>query len=149
GRRNGCLGWSRCPSRGAATIRPPPGSRIAAAGASEPSTTQRGGSAMWSWRTKQASRASRPRPSFKPPLETLQGRITPAFAIRATELNNLGAVVASSTQTSPAGPGSALNAFFSLPDFAITIVGNNSATGTGFSAHSTTINMLYTGPTGA
>jgi hypothetical protein len=79
----------------------------------------------------------------------LEARITPSYAIRATELNSLGVVEASNTQTSPLGPGNFFNAQFMLPDFSIVVVGNNSTTGPSFASHSTTINMLYTGPTGA
>ncbi len=98
---------------------------------------------------RQGDAVTQARKPFRPALEALEGRVVPAFAIRATEFDSLKNVVASSTQTSPSGPGSAFNAIFTLPDFSITIVGNNSNIGSTYAAHSTTINMLYTGPTGA
>ncbi len=108
---------------------------------------------VWSKRKsmfrRQGDAVTQARKPFRPALEALEGRVVPAFAIRATEFDSLKNVVASSTQTSPNGPGSAFNAIFTLPDFSITIVGNNSNIGSTYAAHSTTINMLYTGPTGA
>ena len=111
---------------------------------------------MGTLKTKRASHrkaipsTARRRSAFRPStMELLETRITPAYSIRATELSSLGSVIASSTQSSPSGPGNGFNAIFTLPDFSIAIVGNNSTTGPSFAAHSTTINMLYTGPTGA
>ena len=58
-------------------------------------------------------------------------------------------MIASSTQSSPLGPGNSFTAVFSLPDISIVLVGNTSNTGPGFTAHSTSINIDYNGPTGA
>src|SRR5262249_27319562 len=86
---------------------------------------------------------------FRPALERLEDRTVPSFAIRATEFDAGGNMVRAGTQTSPASPGNPFTATFSLPDFSITIVTNNSTTGSGSSSHSSTINMLYIGPAGA
>ena len=101
-------------------------------------------------RQRTSELAARRRSSFRTSsLELLESRIVLAYSIRATELSNLGAVIASSTQSSPLGPGNSFTAVFSLPDISIVLVGNTSNTGPGFTAHSTSINIDYNGPTGA
>src|SRR5438093_12833160 len=94
------------------------------------------------------ARASRRSHWFRPALERLEDRTVPSFAIRATEFDSLGNVEASSTQTSPLGPGNTFNPSFTLPDFVIVAVLNISTTSPG-AAHSTTVNIFYTGPTGS
>jgi len=69
------------------------------------------------------------------------------FAIRATSFNGAGQVTGTQTFTSANGPGASFGATFTLPDFSgalsNTTANNNSTTGTGFSAHSITVNLFY------
>jgi SdrD B-like domain len=103
------------------------------------------------WTTRRSNKQlTRRRISWiRPSLESLEHRIVPAFAVRATEFASDGTLVGSSTNSSSGGPGSSLAAVFRLPDFSVTIVSNISETGPTFSNHSTTINLAYNGPSGA
>jgi hypothetical protein len=72
------------------------------------------------------------------------------FTIRATEVSSGGVVEKSDLQTKTSNPAGFFNYSSTiLPDFTVTLVTHITTTGAGFSSASTTININYTGPTGA
>ncbi len=73
------------------------------------------------------------------------------FIIRATDLDSTNAVVADVTTTglSAANGSGSLVFANAVGNFTITLVTNIATTGTGFTAASQTVNITYTGPTGA